>query len=470
MPELLTLGHLKNMEAKLDSLFELEVPGSDRLVCEEIFRHLPGKRIAFRSQWGGAEVLVKLFFRKKDLEVEQAGLIAMQNSGVPCPKKIWGLVDKEGGYFVATEFLPQAITLSDCYKKYSKQKLAPLLANAVKLIGILHHNGWMQRDIHLDNFVLSQDKIYMIDGGGIGKLKNPIDNLALFFAQMIPDYDDMANSAIGSYGKNAFAIPDLLLKIRSMRELRIKRFMTKTMRSCTQFKTIKTNDSFITITRSLLTKKLIKLIKEPEVAIGQSEFIKRGNSATVVKLEGNDFDLTIKRYNMKNFRHRVSRCWRPSRACVSWQGAHRLAMLGIATPRPIAMRENRNGRFRKEAYIVTEFVKGKNLQGWLLTSKGEKVPNWLGQEVFRFFDILWHGKVSHGDMKASNFIISGKILFVIDLDTLQRHSSENAMNQAFAEDIERFMENWQGNTWIYFHKILKPFADRLNLTLKNKKV
>ena len=255
-----------------------------------------------------------------------------------------------------------------------------------------------------------------------------------------------------------------------MREVRIKRFMTKTIRSCTQFKTITTNDSFIAITRSLSTKKLIKLIKEPEIAIGQSEFIKRGNSATVVKVETNDFDVTIKRYNMKNFRHRVSRCWRPSRACISWQGAHRLAMLGIATPRPIAMRENRNGRFRKEAYVVTEFIKGKNLRGWLLTSKGEKIPNWLGQEVFRFFNALWHGQVSHGDMKASNFIISEKILFVIDLDTLQWHSSENAMNRAFAKDIERFMENWQGNTWIYFHKILKPFADRLNLTLKNKKV
>ena len=44
------------------------------------------------------------------------------------------------------------------------------------------------------------------------------------------------------------------------------------------------------------------------------------------------------------------------------------------------------------------------------------------------------------------------------------------MNQDFTRDIERFMENWQGNTWIYFKDILSPFAEQLNITLKNKKV
>jgi len=134
------------------------------------------------------------------------------------------------------------------------------------------------------------------------------------------------------------------------------------------------------------------------------------------------------------------------------------------------MRENRNGRFRKEAYLVTEFIEGKNLQSWLLSLSKDQVPTWLGKEVLRLFNTLWHSKVSHGDMKASNFIVSEKILYMIDLDTLQWHSSEESMNQAFTRDIERFMENWQGNTWIYFKDILNPFAEQLNITLKNKKV
>ena len=385
-------------------------------------------------------------------------------------KKIWGLIDKEGGYFIATEFLQDAKTLSNCYQTSTKKKLTPMLHDAVKFIGLLHANGWMQKDIHLNNFMLSQDKIYMIDGGGIRNLKNAVENLALFFAQMIPDYDHIATSVVSSYGENLPPIDDFSSTIRTMREFRIKHFLSKSMRSCTRFKVIKTNDFFVAITRKFLTKKLSQLVDEPEVAIGQAKFIKRGNSATVVKVHNNDSDWTIKRYNIKDFRHRLSRCWRPSRACISWQGAHRLALLGIATPQPIAIRENRNGRFRKEAYLVTEFIEGKNLQSWLLSLSKDQVPNWLGKEVLRVFETLWHSKVSHGDMKASNFIVSGKILYMIDLDTLQWHSSEESMNQAFIIDIERFMENWQGNTWIYFKDILNPFAEKLNITLKNKKV
>jgi tRNA A-37 threonylcarbamoyl transferase component Bud32 len=233
---------------------------------------------------------------------------------------------------------------------------------------------------------------------------------------------------------------------------------------------LKTKDFFIALTRKFLTKELSQLVNEPEITIGQAKFLKRGNTATVVKVHNKDSDWTIKRYNIKDFRHRFSRCWRPSRACVSWQGAHRLALLGIATPQPIAMRENRSGRFRKEAYLVTEYIEGKNLQSWLLSLSKNQVPNWLGKEVLRLFDILWHSKVSHGDMKASNFIVSENILYMIDLDTLQWHSSEESMNQAFTRDIERFMENWQGNTWVYFKDILSPLAEQLNITLKNKKV
>jgi hypothetical protein len=36
----------------------------------------------------------------------------------------------------------------------------------------------------------------MIDGGGIRNLKDPVENLALFFAQMIPDYDSIAPSVV----------------------------------------------------------------------------------------------------------------------------------------------------------------------------------------------------------------------------------------------------------------------------------
>ena len=470
VPKLLSLGYLKSTKSEETTPFELEIPGREPFFCEEIFRHLPGKRLVFLSRWGGTEVLVKLFFQRKDFETEQAGLDAMHRAGVLCPKKIWCMVDTEQGYFIATEFLSEASTLQDCYQSLSKKQFLPLLCDAVKLIAMLHRNDLMQEDIHFSNLMVRQEKIYMIDGGGIKKLSTPIANLSLFFAQMTPDYDHMAHSVVDSYNSDLPLTEDLLPAIRDMREIRIKRYLAKTLRSCTKFRIFKTRYFFAVAERSFLTKNLRQLIDEPEVAIGQAKFIKRGNSATVLKIAADECNWVIKRYNIKNFWHRLSRCWRPSRAYVSWQAAHRLALLGISTPRPIAMRENRNGPFRREAYLITEFLDGKDLHAWLLTSKDDKIPNWLGQAVLHLFDTLWHSRVSHGDMKSTNFMISGKTFHVIDLDAMKLHKSENSLKEALSKDLQRFMSNWQGSTWIYFEKLLRPFSEKLNITLTNKKV
>ena len=134
VPKLLSLGYLKSTKSEETTPFELEIPGREPFFCEEIFRHLPGKRLVFLSRWGGTEVLVKLFFQRKDFETEQAGLDAMHRAGVLCPKKIWSMVDTEQGYFIATEFLSEASTLQDCYQSLSKKQFLPLLCDAVKLI------------------------------------------------------------------------------------------------------------------------------------------------------------------------------------------------------------------------------------------------------------------------------------------------------------------------------------------------
>jgi hypothetical protein len=51
--------------------------------------------------------------------------------------------------------------------------------------------------------------------------------------------------------------------------------------------------------------------------------------------------LVIKRYNIKGFAHWLKRFWRPSRAWHSWREGNRLAFLGIATPKPLAVLEKR---------------------------------------------------------------------------------------------------------------------------------
>ncbi|MEH6469137.1 MAG: lipopolysaccharide kinase InaA family protein [Porticoccus sp.] len=470
MAVLLTLQQLQQAGQGLSAPFQLAVPGHETLVCEEVYRHLPGKRLAFRAHWGGAMVLVKLFFQRKYFDRERAGLKAMAEAGVPCPKEVWSLVDDDGGYFLATEFLDDAVSLQDCYQGLSPCQLKQLLRDALGLISQLHRAGWMQADIHLDNFLLSMGVLHVIDGGGIEPLRSPLENLGLFFAQMTPDYDNLVPEVIDAYGETVSSLEDLLSTVVRMREKRIKRYMAKTTRSCSQFEVTRSSGSFVAMARSRMSEKLCRLMDEPEVAVGHAQFLKRGNTATVVKVSGDGGDWVLKRYNIKSFWHGLSRCFRPSRAWISWESAHRLELLGIATPASLAMRENRAGPFRREAYLVTECAVGDNLHTWLLKHGDTPVPEWLNLEVHHLFDILWRSAVSHGDMKATNLIVSGEQLQVIDLDAVRWHRYKAPFVKAYGRDLQRFMDNWQGKSWQHFERLLSPFAQRAGITLINKKV
>ena len=120
--------------------------------------------------------------------------------------------------------------------------------------------------------------------------------------------------------------------------------------------------------------------------------------------------------------------------------------------------------------MFSECADGDDLKAWLLKRKDVEIPVWLEHQVVRLFDILWGSHVTHGDMKATNFIVTDEQLQVIDLDAVRWHGAEKSFLKAFRRDLQRFMDNWQGNTWSHFAQLLGPTANRAGITLINKKV
>ncbi len=470
MKQKASLADLRQAGIGLDQHFWLEVPGREPLECLEVLRHLPGKRLVFRARWNGAEALVKLFFQHKYYERERRGLRATKEVGVPSPKEIWSYTAGDEGCLLATEFLTDVASLDACYQGLQPQQLKPLLRDALDNIGRLHRAGWMQADIHLDNFLLSGSRLYVIDGGGIEKLSDATANIALFFAQMIPDYDALITEVLDAYGADAPPLDDVLQATLAQREWRIKHYTKKSLRNCTQFVVSKTASAFTATQRELASPRLSKMMAEPEAMFSNARFLKQGHTATVVRVQGDHGDWVMKRYNIKNFWHGVSRAFRPSRASGCWQSAFRLELLGIATPRPLAMREDRIGPLRQKAYLLTDFTGGTDLQAWVLKLGASQPPSWLDQQVYRMFDILWHARVSHGDMKATNLIVEDEQLMVIDLDAMRWHRSARCFKRAFAKDLQRFMDNWKGHTWQHIQQLLQPLAARSGIILRNKRI
>ena len=188
--------------------------------------------------------------------------------------------------------------------------------------------------------------------------------------------------------------------------------------------------------------------------------LKEGNSATLALVPGKGRDLVIKRYNVKDWRHGLRRAPRPSRAWISWQGANVLAHLGLPTPRALGLREERWGPLRRVAYLITEASEGVPLEAWV-NARGEvPVPGWLDQALLELLSALDAAGLSHGDLKASNFLVeeSRRRLLLIDLDAMRLHRCRHRQRRARQRDLRRFLANWDGDRHRHFSALLAPLV------------
>jgi tRNA A-37 threonylcarbamoyl transferase component Bud32 len=56
---------------------------------------------------------------------------------------------------------------------------------------------------------------------------------------------------------------------------------------------------------------------------------------------------------------------------------------------------------------------------------------------------LAYCRISHGDMKGTNFIQSPRGIAVIDLDAMREYRTDSGFRRAQQRDLQRFLRNWQ---------------------------
>jgi tRNA A-37 threonylcarbamoyl transferase component Bud32 len=197
--------------------------------------------------------------------------------------------------------------------------------------------------------------------------------------------------------------------------------------------------------------------------------LKNGNTCTVALVEMGGKKIAIKRYNIKNFWHGLSRAFRQTRAAVSWANAHRLIILDIATAKPIALIEQRKfGLFKSKAYFFAEYIDAPDAAQFFAecadkTARAETIKN-----MVTLFYKLYLLKISHGDMKATNIKIVDNRPVLIDLDSMCQHRTYFSSSVAHLRDLSRFMQNWQNEPALYnaFVKTFKVVYPDISILIK----
>jgi tRNA A-37 threonylcarbamoyl transferase component Bud32 len=466
LSELKTAGRTPDLPLTLE-LADAAGPGQLQLLS--LLRVLPGERYVGAAVWRGRPVLAKLLVGSKaarHFQRELNGVRLLAAQGLTTPALLAdGLQEGEGGWLLF-EFIDGAESLADAWQ--AVEDLPPLadeqtavLAEALGAIAQMHAKGLWQEDLHLDNLLRQDGKLYLIDGAGIrvqeaGKplsRDRVLENLGVFFAQLPKNLEPFTEELLVYYllsnGEHALPLQALEKQVRKVSAWRLKDFLNKVGRECTLFSVLRGPFALRAIRREEEAA-MLPVLDQADALLDRGHLFKTGGAATVAKVDVAGRPLVIKRYNIKGFVHWLKRFWRPSRAWHSWREGNRLAFLGIATPKPLAVLEKRFFWLRSRAYLITEHLPGPDIIERFApyVERGDAPESEL-LALDHLFAELIRERISHGDFKGHNLFWDKGRWSLIDLDAMRQHSSNASFAPAYAKDRARFMRNWAPESALY---------------------
>lgn len=437
------------------------------LVLLEAVRHLPSRRLVCRGEWEGQAIYAKIFFGSRaarDTERDAAGALALMAAEIDTPRLLLrGAIPAQGARVLIYAAIAGSRNAEELLAQVESPEARSQLAKRLAACVAEHHaQGLMQRDMYLKNFLVSEERIYTLDGDGIRPLpkllrgRAALENLAVMLSKFDEEDDGHIPQAYAVYrqalGENVRP-PDIRLleqQVAKQRRRSVQRYADiKVFRNCSDIAVEHTFRHFYAIVRQPAQPELLARLKQPRGWFDRPglRFLKRGNTCTVAAEHLDGRDVVIKRYNIRGWLHALERALRPSRAARSWSAAHRLRMYGIATPAPLALFEWRKGPLRAGAFFIAEEVWAPDALQYFTdpqVPQHDKVA--AAERIARLLAKLHRLNIVHGDLKANNIkIMPGLQPMLLDLDALSELGCTWWAERGHCRDLTRWMRNWQGN-------------------------
>jgi len=439
----------------------LEFKGCALSVVKTV-RLLPGRRMVCQGTWGSSRVFAKIFIGnggRRYYERDLLGNRQLAEAGILIPELLFAGPDDQGQVYclifeeVSGRNAQQSLEALD-----TTQRLV-LMEKLVAEVARHHQAGLLQTDLYLNNFLYDGTRLYTLDGDGIRSLprlmgrRAALQNLALLLSKFdVVTVGECLPQLLAVYARergwgNPPSASRMQKRIATTRRRVVEKYADhKVFRECTDIQVMREHCKFQAVARLYASQLLEHALRKPDSLMdaNQSRRLKSGNTCTVALAEIDGRKVVVKRYNIKSFRHGMSRALRQSRAAISWSNAYRLKMHGILTAEPIALLERRYGLIRRQAYLLTEYVNAPDIHDFFadvnVTDAHKQV---VAANTARLFDTLNLLAISHGDFKATNVKVIDSQPLLIDLDSMRQHRCRRIFERQHVRDLRRFLQNWQ---------------------------
>ena len=432
---------------------------SECLLCTDLLRTIPGRRKVYDASWGNKSVIAKVFSHKissrRHLRREWRGLKLLASHGISAPVPLFYGHTEDGHCVVVVQKIPESSTILDIFLKTpDPAKKLNLLTLICKEMVKQHLKGVLQKDLHLGNFLLSEDKVFALDAGQMQFLrceigrKSSISQLAML-AYYLPVNDTQAITVFcEEYFKDRgwrFGKADQSLfqkKLATHQRKMIRKGLKKCMRTGKRQLRVKTNGYIAMFDKVFCQEtKSLGFIEELDKLMDEGQILKNGNTCYVSRLILNDHDVVVKRYNHKGFIHSLRHTIKKSRARRGWLQGHRLRMLNISTPKPLGYIEQLEKRLIWKSYLVTEYVNGQKLYDFLQDRNATKEQHSkIIQQIKGLLDKMGKYHITHGDLKHSNILVTDSGPVLTDLDGMKAHKLDWTYKNRRTKDLQRFLK------------------------------
>jgi len=424
--------------------------------CSQLLRSIPGRRRVYLGKWDNQSVIVKVFVHPfkagYHARREWRGLKRLQAHGVTTATPCFYGKCESGPWAVVTKKVEGVKTglqiLNECQTLEQKVKI---LSDAFRHLAKQHRAGVWQEDLHLDNFLFADKRVYVLDPAQIKFVQPPLGRRKSFgqaalLSRYLPEEQQEAiNSLWRVYAEergwqlNQQDESFLRRQLAQMRKVGHKKALKKCQRTNSAHIRYKGRHWRGVFDRRIYDSAAIDdFVQRIDELAKAGEILKDGNTCFVSRINYNGRDLVVKRYNNKGLIHSLRHTIKGSRARRSWINAHRLKMLRIASVQPAAFIEITTGPIVRQSYFLADYVPGRDLRKLLADPDlNPQQKEKTAEQVYQLTEKLARHRISHGDLKHTNILTTENGPLIIDLDAMIAHRWNFTFDHFHKKDLSR---------------------------------